>query len=585
MSVQADIERSGGRRGALDPQLTNRRWLRELSGGVRGWLGLAGAAGILAGLCTVVQMGLLAWAIDQLVTSATAPAALWPAFSGLVGVLVLRAVAQWVQERAGAEASLRIRARVRGELLDHLAALGPVRLGDRHSAGLGQQLVEQVEALDGYFARFLPQMRLTTILPPVILAVVASLDWLAALLLLLAAPLIPLFMALVGMGAERLNREQFVAVTRLAGHFLDRVRGVTTLQLFNRTADSINEVHAAADDYRRRSLRTLRLAFLSSAVLEFFASVAIAMVAIYIGFGLLGYIAFGPADALTLFSGLFVLLLAPEFFQPLRTLSQHYHDRAAALGAADGLLELLKEPLPEGHDHGAGTSTEPRDAAEGRGAHIALRGVTIAHPGRGRVLGPIDLEIAPGECVALVGPSGSGKSSLLQLLAGFIDAEDGEVTIDRASFGGADSIAWMDQRAWLIQGTLADNLRLAAPQASDAELWAAIRRAGLGELVDALPLGLATPLGERGYGFSGGQGQRLALARVFLSRAPLVLLDEPTASLDSETQGLVIEGLRELMASGATVVVATHQQALMSMAGRRIELTHQARRREIGHDA
>ncbi|GAA5175055.1 MULTISPECIES: thiol reductant ABC exporter subunit CydD [Halomonadaceae] len=573
----------------LDPQLTNRRWLRELSGSVRGWLGLAGAAGILAGLCTIVQMGLLAWLVDQLVTHASAPAALGWAFFGLIGVLVLRAVAQWVQERASAEASLRIRARVRGELLEHLAALGPVRLGDRHSAGLGQQLVEQVEALDGYFARFLPQMRLTTVLPLVILAVVASLDWLAAALLLLAAPLIPLFMALVGMGAERLNREQFVAVTRLAGHFLDRVRGVTTLQLFNRTADSINEVHAAADDYRRRSLRTLRLAFLSSAVLEFFASVAIAMVAIYIGFGLLGYIAYGPADALTLFSGLFVLLLAPEFFQPLRTLSQHYHDRAAALGAADGLLALLKEPLPQGHRAGA-SRAEPGHvgndhvgigyAADGHGASIALRGVTIAHPGRGRVLGPLDLEIAAGECVALIGPSGSGKSSLLQLLAGFIEADSGTLTI-----GASGRIAWMDQRPWLIQGTLADNLRLAAPRASDAELWAALRRAGLGELVGGLPEGLATPLGERGYGFSGGQAQRLALARVFLARASLVLLDEPTASLDSETQGGVVDGLRELMASGATVVVATHQQALMSMAGRRIELSHQARRQEIGHDA
>lgn len=561
---------------SLDPQLTNRRWLRELSGGVRGWLGLASAAGILAGLCTIVQMGLLAWLIDQLVTHSTAPAALGWAFFSLIGVLALRAVAQWVQERAGAEASLRIRARVRGELLDHIAALGPVRLGDRHSAGLGQQLVEQVEALDGYFARFLPQMRLTTILPPVILAVVASLDWLAALLLLLAAPLIPLFMALIGMGAERLNREQFVAVTRLAGHFLDRVRGITTLQLFNRTADSINEVHAAADDYRRRSLRTLRLAFLSSAVLEFFASVAIAMVAIYIGFGLLGYIAFGPADALTLFSGLYVLLLAPEFFQPLRTLSQHYHDRAAALGAADGLLELLKEPMPEGVGHGSGSPT----AEPPYGAAVTLRQVAIAHPGRGRVLGPLDLEIAAGECIALVGPSGSGKSSLLQLLAGFIDAQSGEVTIDHAG-----TVAWMDQRPWLVQGTLADNLRLAAPQASDAELWVAIRRAGLGALVDGLPEGLATPLGERGYGFSGGQAQRLALARVFLSRAPLALLDEPTASLDSEAQALVIEGLRELMASGVTVVVATHQQALMNMAERRLELAGQAWQQEIGHDA
>lgn len=542
----------------LAADTTPRSWLRDLAGGVRHWLWLTGAAALLAGLCTLAQMGLLAWLVAALIGDSRPVASLTPVFLGLLGVLVVRGLAQWGQERAAFEAGLRVRERVRESLLDHLAALGPVRLADRHNATLGQQLVEQVEALDGYFSRFLPQLRLIMLLPPVILAVVAYLDWLAALLLLLSAPLIPLFMALVGMGAERLNREQFVAVSRLAGHFLDRVRGVSTLQLFNRTRASIDEVHAAADDYRRRSLKTLRLAFLSSAVLEFFASVAIALVAIYIGFGLLGYIRFGPADELTLFSGLFVLLLAPEFFQPLRTLSQHYHDRAAALGAADGLIELLKQPVPALPEAGADVTAPPR---------ITLRGVSLEHTGRGRVLGPLDLDLAPGECLVLVGPSGSGKSSLLQLLAGFVEPAEGTATVEPRG-----PSAWMDQSPWLIQGSLADNLRVVAPGADDAALEAAIDKAHLGEVVAALPQGLATPLGERGFGLSGGQGQRLALARVFLSRVPLVLLDEPTAGLDASTEAAIVEALHTLRRDGVTLVIATHHPALIALADRVVDL-------------
>lgn len=552
----------------VEADLTPRGWLRKQALEVRGWLLLSSVLGITTGLLTVMQMALLAGVITQLIVAEVGPETLTGAFAGLVAIIVLRALAQWGQESAGVEAGLRVRARVRWMMLDRLAALGPVRLSDRHSAGLGGQLTEQVEALDGYFARFLPQLRLAVVLPLAILTVVFWLDWVAGLFLLFTAPLIPLFMALVGMGAERLNREQFVAVSRLAGHFLDRVRGLTTLQLFNHAERSVDEVFTAADDYRRRSMRTLRLAFLSSAVLEFFASVAIAAVAIYIGFALLGYFSFGPADDLTLFSGLLILLLAPEFFQPLRTLSQHYHDRAAALGAADGLVELLNRPIPSA---ATVTSEAAQTERSPHGSRIRLREVSITHPGRGRVLGPFDLALEAGECVALTGPSGAGKSTLLQLLAGFIDAEEGELDISPSS-----PIAWMDQRPWLVQGSLADNLRLAAPEADEAQLHQALASAGLGELLSALPEGLHTLLGERGVGLSGGQAQRLALARVFLSPAPLVLLDEPTASLDAETEAQVIDSLRTLVAQGRSVIVATHHPALMALAGRVLTIDHGA---------
>ncbi|MCH4563705.1 thiol reductant ABC exporter subunit CydD [Halomonas sp. EGI 63088] len=541
--------------------LTPRRWLNELAAPERRLLGLATLAGVVAGALTLGQMGALAWLVSELVVATRAPGELWPGFLALGVILPLRALAQWAQEAAGLEASLRIRRRARAALLDHLARLGPVRLASRHSASLANQLVEQVEALDGYFARFLPQLRLAVVLPLLVLVVVVWLDWLAALFLLLSAPLIPLFMALVGMGAERLNRQQFAAVARLSGHFIDRVRGITTLQLFGRTREATAEVHAAADDYRRLSMRTLRLAFLSSAVLEFFASVAIAVVAIYVGFGLLGYIDYGPSPGLTLFSGLLVLLLAPEFFQPLRTLSQHYHDRAAALGAADGLVALLDEAPAPGRDGDRG----PVPTASGELA--TLHAVTVEYPGRGRVLGPLDLAVRPGEVLAITGPSGAGKSTLLQLLAGFVGPGQGE---RRLAAGLA--FAWMDQRPLLIQGSLADNLRLAAPEADEPAMRAALGRAGLGELVAGLPQGLATPLGERGVGLSGGQAQRLALARVFLSPAPLVLLDEPTASLDADTEARVVAALGELAGAGRSLVIATHHPALMALADRRLEL-------------
>nr|WP_240457661.1 thiol reductant ABC exporter subunit CydD [Halomonas socia] len=540
-----------------DAALTQRRWLGRLAARQRRLIGLSMGAGLFVGLATIVQMALLAGWLSALLVDDAAPKELVGLGVALIVVLALRAAAQWAQEVAGQEASLRIRQAARAELLAHIEALGPVRLGGRHSAALGGQLVEQVEALDGYFARFLPQLRLAVAIPALIAVLVLWLDWLAAIFLLLAAPMIPLFMALVGIGAERLNRQQFAAVSRLAGHFLDRVRGITTLQLFNRAEQASAEVHAAADDYRRLSMRTLRLAFLSSAVLEFFAAVAIAVLAIYTGFGLLGYIDYGPSSQLTLFSGLLILLLAPEFFQPLRTLSQHYHDRAAALGAADALVALLNVPLPKG-----GAERRPSDGESG----VSLDGVSVTFAGRGRVLGPLDLRIAPGECVALAGPSGAGKSTLLQLIAGFVDSDTGRVVTP------AGEIAWMDQRPLLIHGSLADNLRLAAPGASDAAIERALEQAGLGELLDALPAGIDTALGERGAGLSGGQAQRLALARVFLSGASLVLLDEPTASVDDDTQAALIEALRALTAAGRTLIIATHHPALMGMAGRVVRI-------------
>jgi len=543
----------------------NARWLAGLGRPERRLLGLGAAAGLATGALVIAQAGLIAVIVHRAIVTDAGLTALAPMFAALTAVIVARAGTHWGQHAAGIAASRRIRQRLRTRLLARLTAVGPLRLAGDYSADLAQRAVEQVDALDGYFARYRPQRIICVGVPLAIAGVALSLDWIVALLLVVAAPLIPLFMALVGMGAEHLNRQQFATVNRLAGHFLDRVRGLSTLRLFGRADDAVGAVGGMADAYRERSMRTLRVAFLSSAVLEFFAAVAIASLAIYIGFGLLGYIEFGNAPELTLFSGLFLLLLAPDFFQPLRTLAQHYHDRAAALGAADGLRDILERPGPQE------ASTEPR-TAPGGAATVDLDHVDFAYPDRSPVLAEACLHIAAGERIALVGPSGGGKSTLLQLIAGFSTPDAGTIRVDGEPAGGLAPVAWVGQRPFLVSGTIASNIALARPDATHDAVRSAAERAGVTAFADALPAGLNTPLGESGAGLSGGQGQRVAVARAFLAEAPLLLLDEPTASLDAASEAAVLAALERLTNEGRTLLVASHHPAVRGMVDRVIEI-------------
>lgn len=537
------------------------RWLNDRARPVAGWLGLATGAGLLAGIAAIAQAGLIAVIVSSAVMGGAGLTTLAPAFAALVAILVARAVCDWTRQAAGHAASARVRRQLRREVVDQIAAIGPTRLSGDHSAGLTSQTIEQVDAVDGYYARFLPQLVLAVVLTLIMLGVAFSLDWIAGLLLLIAAPLIPAFMALVGAGAERLSRSQQDALTRLSGHFLDRVRGLPTLRLFGRGQDTVAEVHDAADDYRRRMMRTLRVAFLSSAVLEFFSSVAIAAVAIYVGFGLLGYISFGPAPELTLYSGLFLLLLAPEFFQPLRQLAQHYHDRAGALAAADSLSSLLARPTQ--------AAPVPRNPRRGRrAAAVTLDAVSVSHPGRGRVINEASLRVRPGARIALVGPSGAGKSTLLQAMAGFVAPDDGTITVDGEAPGVPGRTAWIGQRPFLAHGSIADNIRLGRPWASSLDIHEAAEQAGVLDFAARLPAGLDSPVGERGRGFSGGQAQRIAIARTMVSDAPLLLLDEPTANLDAAAERTVLEALKRLASTGRTLVIATHQPAARGLAHR-----------------
>lgn len=534
-------------------------WLSGLARNSQRWITATVLAGVLAGLATIVQMVLLAWLIHQGVIEKTPVSELTPVFLALLAVLVIRAAGQGLQTRFAARCSEQVRRDARRQLHHHWKASGPVNLADTSAASLAREWLDHVEALHGYFARFLPQMTLSVVIPLAILVLVFWLDWLAGIFLVLSAPLIPLFMALVGMGAEKLNQQHFETVSRLSGQFLDKVRGLTTLQLFGQTEAASSTLEARSDQYRKITMKTLKVAFLSSAVLEFFASVAIAVLAIYIGFGLLGYIEFGPSDELTLFSGLLILLLAPEFFQPLRTLSQHYHDRATALGAGAEILARLEQPVDE--------PEAPHQTSGGADDGIRISGVTHRYGDGPVIFEKLDIHIMTSQVVALTGPSGGGKSTLLHLLAGFIQPEAGAVSV----FGeapGSQPFGWLGQRGFWIQGTWADNLRLTTPDATDIAIDYALRQVGLGELVDSRAEGIHSRIAEDGLGLSGGQARRLSLARIFLADYPLILLDEPTAGLGATSEVFILEALHKLSESGKTLVFSTHHQALLTLADR-----------------
>ncbi|MET4160571.1 ATP-binding cassette subfamily C protein CydD [Marinobacterium sp. MBR-111] len=539
-----------------------KRWLQQLGKQEKRWVWLSVAAGIGIGLMLVVQAHLLARVVDGTLFSGQSLAQHTPLLLMLLAALLLRALLGVVKEWAGQQASIRIRRSLRGLLLNHINRLGPAYTGDQRSGELSSILLEQVEALDGFFARYLPQMALAAMLPLVILAFIFPVNWAAGLIFLITAPLVPLFMALVGTRAAEANRRNFAALSQLGSHFLDVVQGIVTLKLFDRSRAQVEVIEAGADEFRQRTMQVLRLAFLSSAVLEFFASISIAVVAVYLGFSFLGHLDFGYWDSpVNLYQGLFILLLAPEFYLPLRELGTHYHARQEAVAAADKLRELLEATPKAIAGQGAGLDATVHQ--------INLEGAGLTYPGRQTpVFTGVNLTLQRGRIVALVGPSGAGKSSLLQVLLGFRQLSEGQVKVNQTPLDMVGSYAWLEQVAWVSQhttlfpGSLRDNLLLAAPEASEHALYLALEQANALEFVQRLPDGLDTTVGELGSGFSGGQIQRLALARAFLKDAPVLLLDEPTANLDRDSEQLVLESLQTLCA-GRLVLMLTHRRSSM----------------------
>lgn len=538
------------------------RWLNRLAASDRPLLVAVLGLPLLAGGLLVVQALVLATLLHRAVIEGATVAALMPQVAMLGAVLLTRIGLGTLGESAAVRFGEAIKRRLRSGLVDDLLRRQPTWTASKSSGALSSTVIEQVESLDGYFTRYLPAMVQAAILPVAFAAITFSLDWIVGLLFLVTAPLIPVFMALAGWGAEAASRSQASALNRLSGRFADRLRGLVTLKLFGQDEAETARVRRASEELRVRTMRVMRIAFLSSAVLEFFAALGVAGVALYIGLSLLGLVTV-PGTALTLQAGLFCLLMAPEVYQPLRLLAAHYHDRASARAAA---AEIERElgGLPEVTV--AAVPAVPVEAI-GRGpAALVLADVALADPAGRPVLEAGDLTLAPGQHVAILGTSGIGKSTLLEAIAGLREFSGG-IRIDDRQLGDIPEqelrqrIAMLGQRPRLFAGSIADNIRLGRRDADHAAVRLAAQQARVTDFADALPEALATRLGEEGLGLSGGEIQRIALARICLRDPGLILLDEPTAHLDPATEALVLDGLAEF-AAGRTLIVATHSHAV-----------------------
>jgi ATP-binding cassette, subfamily C, bacterial CydD len=539
-----------------------RAWLRgEQRAGSRA----ARPVVLFGALGTVLAVG-QAWCVAMLLADALAARAAdtLPLLAGFAALALARAAISVVVESAAFNAGAAARRRLRTDTLSRLLHAGPSRLRTQHSGELTATVVDRVEALDGLHSRWLPAAALA-ITSPLLVALLALLaDPLAALVLVLCGLLVPIAMAAAGVGAAAASRNQFLALARLQARFLDRMRGIATIVLYGQADAEAGSLAVAADELRRRTMRVLRVAFLSSAALDLAAAAAFVVLALRYGEQLLtgGLTHAGTA--------LFALLLVPEFFAPLRSFAAAYQDRLHATGAAEALADLPAPPAPQ-------PQREVRTVAA-RGLTVAFEDVHLTwDAARGPALKGLSFRVPDGETLVLAGPSGAGKSTAIEILLGFVRPDRGRVTINGADIAElvpqalARLTAWIGQRPVLFSGTIRDNIRFARPEATDTEVEDAARHARVNEFSAALPDGLDTVVGEGGYGLSGGQAQRVAIARAFLKNAPLLLLDEPTAHLDPATELEVLDSLRRL-ALGRTVILASHSSAAHAFAGRRLDI-------------
>jgi ATP-binding cassette subfamily C protein CydD len=534
-----------------------RIWLRQQSRlGRRATRPLVGL-GLAAALAAIAQSACGASLLAAALSSRPIPIA---AAVGFAALALARAVVGLIADRAAFDAGAAARRRLRSDALHRLLAAGPAILRGRHSGELTAVVVDRVEALDGFFGRYLPAASLAIGVPLLVICVVLAEDPLGAAILAGCGVLVPVAMALAGIGAAAASRRQFAALARLQARFLDRVRGIATIVMAGRADDEAAALGRAADELRRRTMRVLRMAFLSSAALDLAMALALVVLAIRAFRG----------GAIGTRAALFEILLVPEFFAPLRVFAAAYQDRVHAQGAAAALADL---PPP------------PDQAAPLPVRNVAARGVAVAFEDvrftwdstRGPALNGLSFRVAAGDTLVLAGPSGAGKSTVLEILLGFVRPDSGRVTLNGADIAAlvpqalSNLTAWIGQRPVLFAGSIRDNIRFARPEASDEDVAEAARFARVDGFAAALPLGLDTLVGEGGYGLSGGQAQRVAIARAFLKNAPLLLLDEPTAHLDPATEAEVLDSLRRLTL-GRTVILASHAAAAHAWGGRRLDL-------------
>ena len=539
------------------------RRLLDYTRGTRRYLIARISLGGVTAALVVGQAGLIAQVISRVIDDGASAGRVGVLLAGLLAVIFGRAGVNWLGDRLAERASSAAKSDLRAALAQRIGTLGPAAIDRRRSGSLVVLTTSGIDALDSYFARYLPQLVLAALVPATVIVAVAAADWKAALIVVATVPLIPYFMALVGAATKRRMDRQSALLQRLSGHFLDVVAGLPTLKVFGRAKAQAAAIRDVTQRYRVATMSTLRVAFLSSLILELLATFSVAMVAVAVGLRLLGgHLAFDTA--------LFVLILAPEAYAPLRLLGANHHASAEGVAAAAEIFELLDQDAPT-----PGTGKRIPDLAT---TELSVEGLEVRYPGRSTpALQELHLTVRPGEILAIAGPSGCGKSTLLGVLLGMTPVSAGSVRVGPVDLATLDPDAWRAQVAWVPQRphlfarSIADNIRLGHPTAGDDQLRSAINSAGLDQVIARLPAGVATVLGTDGAGLSAGERQRIALARAFLRDSPLLLLDEPTAHLDGHTEAAVLGAVRRLMV-GRTVVMAAHRPSLLALADRVVSL-------------
>ncbi|MFA0223970.1 cysteine/glutathione ABC transporter permease/ATP-binding protein CydD [Vibrio splendidus] len=533
------------------------KWLKQQSKLAKRWLMIAISLGVLSSVFLIAQAALLASILHQLIIENVDKSELVGHFAGLALSVVGRAGCTWGREIAGYRCGEQIRVYIRQLILDKLRELGPAYIKGKPAGTWATLLLEQVEDMQDFFSRYLPQMSLSVMIPFIILVVVFPVNWAAGLIFLITAPLVPMFMALVGMKAADANRKNFKALQRLSGHFYDRLQSMTTIRLFDRTNAETEVLKGASEVFRTRTMDVLKIAFLSSAVLEFFTSISIAMTAVYFGFTYIGELNFGHYGAgITLFAGLFILILAPEFYQPLRDLGTFYHAKQQAVGAAESIVEFLETDITKVKS--GNTQLDPA-----QGINIEATDLKVLSPEGVQLVGPISFALNTRQSTALVGPSGAGKTSLINAILGFMPYE-GSLKINDIELRDLDlaswrkTISWVGQNPLLLHGSIRDNVTLGKHDIADQVVENALEQSFASEFVNEH--GLDYMISDRSGGLSVGQSQRLALARAMIQDGQFWLLDEPTASLDTRSEQLVMKGINSNIES-RTALLVTHQLA------------------------
>lgn len=526
---------------------------------VRLYLILTILLGLITGMVVVFQAKVFAWVVNSVFLLGSKLEEVWTPLLALLGLIIFRAVLTWLSEVYAHRVASKIKEALRIELLQHLFALGPLYVREERTGELVNLLVDGIEALEDYFSRYIPQLILAAIIPLMILMVVFPLDITSGIILLLTAPLIPVFMILIGKWADHLTKRQWDSLSRMSAHFLDVLQGLTTLKQFGRSKDQSRVIERISDDYRTSTLGVLRIAFLSALVLELLATISTALVAVALGLRLV-------YDRIPFAEAFFLLLLAPEFYMPLRLLGTQFHAGMAGVNVANRIYEVFEKALPRVE------YTQERWEFNQKPLNISFRKVHFAYKDdENWALRGVSFDLKPGQRVALVGPSGAGKSTVANLLLKLMEPSKGTIFVNGVSLqkihpeDWLGQIAYVPQHPYLFYGSVADNIRLGKPDATLEEVIIAAKQAGAHEFIKDFAQGYDTPVGEAGVRLSGGQAQRIAIARAFLKNAQLLILDEATAGLDPGNELQVQRVLQRLM-EGRTVLVIAHRLATVYQA-------------------